>query len=34
MLDTLPLSAVEALRDYAADKLKGRNGRTVLCERH
>jgi hypothetical protein len=34
MLDSLPISALEALRDYAADKLKGRNGRMVLCERH
>jgi hypothetical protein len=34
LLEMLPISALEALRDYAADKLKGRNGRMVLCERH
>jgi hypothetical protein len=34
LLEMLPISALEALRDYAADKLKCRNGRMVLCERH
>jgi hypothetical protein len=29
MLDTLPLPALEAIRDYVADQTKGRTGATV-----
>jgi hypothetical protein len=34
ILETLPISVLEALRDYAKDQTKGRNGPLVLCERH
>ncbi len=34
ILETLPTPVLEALRDYAKDRIKGRNGPMVLCERH
>jgi hypothetical protein len=34
MLETMPIPVLEALRDYAKDQCRARNGPFSLCERH